>query len=337
VRAGAAAIAGRRARLAAPLPALSANLRRRLLILLLAGLALAAGYQFWLRDSPLFGVDEVSVTGLTTKDSERVRAALTTAAHSMTTLHVDRERLEQAVAIYPVVRELRVSADFPHGLQIHVLEHRPAAIADIGHEEVAVAADGTVLRGLPVEGRLPSIETGKGVKQDRLLGAAALAAARVAGAAPGPLRGRLDRIASRGDEGIVVELRDGPELIFGDASGVRAKWLAAARVLSDPDAAGATYIDLRLPGRPAAGGLPAETVAPVAPAGDPTLGAVGADPGAAAPTDSPAVIPPADPGLTATTPETTAPPASTAPAPVTPTAPPSAPADGTGTGAVTAP
>ena len=38
------------------------------------------------------------------------------------------------------------------------------------------------------------------------------------------------------------------------------------RVLADRDAAGADYIDLRIPGRPAAGGLPVQTVEPVAPA-----------------------------------------------------------------------
>jgi hypothetical protein len=35
--------------------------------------------------------------------------------------------------------------------------------------------------------------------------------------------------------------------------------VAAARVLSDRDAAGATYIDVRLPERPVAGGLPTDT------------------------------------------------------------------------------
>ena len=77
----------------------------------------------------------------------------------------------------------------------------------------------------------------------------------------------------RAEEGIVVELRDGPELIFGDATRVRAKWIAAVRILADPEAAGASYIDVRLPGRPAAGGLPAETLAPVAPAGSAELAA----------------------------------------------------------------
>ena len=63
----------------------------------------------------------------------------------------------------------------------------------------------------------------------------------------------------------MVELRDGPELIFGDPTRARAKWTAAARVLADPKAEGASYVDVRIPGRPAAGGLTDETVAPVTP------------------------------------------------------------------------
>ena len=70
------------------------------------------------------------------------------------------------------------------------------------------------------------------------------------------------------EQGIVIELEDGPEIIFGDADCADEKWTAAVRVLADVDAAGATYIDVRLPERPVAGGLPVETIEPVAPAGD---------------------------------------------------------------------
>ena len=70
------------------------------------------------------------------------------------------------------------------------------------------------------------------------------------------------------EKGIVVELENGPEVIFGDADLAAEKWTAAVRVLADSDAAGATYIDVRLPDRPVAGGLPVETIDPVAPAGD---------------------------------------------------------------------
>jgi cell division protein FtsQ len=325
------------ARPAFALQAPSPRLRRRLVVIAAFSTLLAAGYQFWLRDSSFVSVDEVEVTGLTTKDAKRVRVALTNAGYAMTTLHVDQEALEQAVAHYPVVRGLEVTADFPHGLRIHVIEHHPAARVALGGREVAVAADGTLLRSLPVERRLPAIEAKGNVRGDRLSGAAALAAVRVAGTAPAPLRRRIARVQARKGDGLVAELRDGPELIFGDVSRLRAKWVAAARVLADPHAAGATYIDLRLPGRPAAGGLPAETVAPVAPAGQSAapaagLGAAAPVPGAAETTPGATGISPGTPGTipgaTGTTPGTAAPPAAgTVPAgaPAPPAIAPSAP------------
>jgi cell division protein FtsQ len=62
---------------------------------------------------------------------------------------------------------------------------------------------------------------------------------------------------------VVITLKNGPELVFGSAADARAKWIAAARVLAESSAAGATYLDLRIPGRVAAGGL-----APIDPAGE---------------------------------------------------------------------
>jgi cell division protein FtsQ len=300
-------------------------MRRRVFVVLAACLVLAAGFQFWLRDSPLVAVEDVKVTGLTTKDAPRVRAALTSAAHSMTTLHVDQAGLEDAIAAYPVVRTLEVQADFPHGLEIHVVEHRPAALVG----DLPVAGDGTILRGLPVEGRLPELDARGKLDGDRLTDPAALHAAHVAGGAPAPLRGRLERIDARAEEGIVVELRDGPELIFGDARHTRAKWTAAVRILADPKAAGASYIDVRLPGRPAAGGLPAETLAPVAPAGSAEL---------AAPTGTAPTAPGADPAteeFTPPAPATAAPPVSDETAEPAPAAP--APTDPTGAGGASPP
>jgi hypothetical protein len=98
----------------------------------------------------------------------------------------------------------------------------------------------------------------------------------------------------------VVELRDGPEVLFGDADYIAEKWTAAVRVLADGGAAGATYIDVRLPERPVAGGLPVETIEPVAPAGEviaPPVTALPTDP--AAPTDAAATT--TDPTTTTTT------------------------------------
>ena len=78
---------------------------------------------------------------------------------------------------------------------------------------------------------------------------------------------RIRAVEIKPANGLVAHLRRGPDLIFGTADRMAAKWIAAARVLSSPAAKGATYIDLRLPERPAAGGLPTTSVLPLAPAG----------------------------------------------------------------------
>jgi cell division protein FtsQ len=313
------------------LPALPPRVKRWLLIVLAIALVVTAGYRFWLRDSPLVAVEKVEVTGLTTKDAPHVRAALASAAHTMTTLHVQREVLEQAIAAYPVVKSLELSPDFPHSLAIHVVEYRPAALAG----GLPVAGDGTILRGIPVEGSLPKIEVRGSLHGNRLTDATALHAARIAGTAPLPLRSRLETVEMQGQDGLVVQMRDGPELIFGDATRAHAKWIAATRVLADPEAEGASYIDVRLPGRPAAGGLPAETLAPVAPAGtsDTTT-----PPATGTPTDQTTV----DPGTEQLAPAVpnsdpaTATPNTAAPAPQT-AQPAPAPTDSTGAGGASPP
>jgi hypothetical protein len=74
----------------------------------------------------------------------------------------------------------------------------------------------------------------------------------ILGAAPAPLAHRVARVylSSRGQ---TVAMRNGLLAYFGDATRPHAKWLSLARVLADPSSAGASYIDVRLPGRPAAG------------------------------------------------------------------------------------
>ncbi len=74
-------------------------------------------------------------------------------------------------------------------------------------------------------------------------------------------------------------MRGGLLLYFGDATRPHAKWLSAARVLADPSSAGATYVDVRAPERPAAGttaagGLQGSTAPGGVSASDPTSAAL---------------------------------------------------------------
>ena len=267
---------------------LSPRMRRRLLLAALVAVLLGSLYQFWFRDSALVAVNEVEITGLTTKDAPRIEAALTAAAEEMTTLHIRADELEEAVRGFPIVGSIHVEGDFPHGLRIEVVERPAAALVSVDGVPVPVAGDGTVLRGLqPPEG-LALVRMEKPIADGRVTDPRTLRALLVAGAAPAGMAQRIERVSEGPEQGIVLELRDGPEIIFGDADFAVEKWTAAARVLADPDAAGATYIDVRLPERPVAGGLPVETIEPVAPAGE-----VVAPPVTAVPPET--AVPPTDP------------------------------------------
>jgi hypothetical protein len=101
--------------------------------------------------------------------------------------------------------------------------------------------------------------------------------ATVLAAAPPTLAGWIARVYE-GSEGLTVAMRGGLLIYFGDDSRPHAKWLSAARVLASPTSTGASYLDVRLPERPAAG-FPAGTQPPDASTGTSATGeALPADP-----------------------------------------------------------
>jgi cell division protein FtsQ len=131
-----------------------------------------------------------------------------------------------------------------------------------------VAADGLVLSDVPITSGLPVVTVKSALPTERLTEGKAFQLVRLVGLAPAALRARIESVYIKPNVGVVAEVRKGPELRFGDSSRLPAKWMAAARVLAAAGARGATYIDLRLPERPAAGGLSTTSVLPLAPAGE---------------------------------------------------------------------
>jgi cell division protein FtsQ len=237
--------------------------RHRLLVATILAAVLAALYMFWLRDSSLVAVENVTVTGLTSRGGERVKVALASTAETMTTLNVDEQRLQDAASAFAVIDRVEASPDFPNGMTINVVEHRPAAIAIADGRRQPIAGDGSVLAGLPVEGDLPTIDLAVAMPQRRLGPGAARDAALVAGVAPAVIARRVDTLAREGGaRGVVAQLEDGTELLFGTPGRLAAKWAAAIRVLADDEAEGAAYIDVRIPERPVAGGLSGVAVSP---------------------------------------------------------------------------
>ncbi|MFZ2052352.1 MAG: hypothetical protein WAU69_15630 [Solirubrobacteraceae bacterium] len=232
---------------------LRAVLRRRtLLIAALVALALAGGFMLF-RGSPFVAVEQVRIVGVGGTQAAPVSEALETAAKQMSTMNYSVGALQAAVAPYRVVRSIRVRTSFPHRMTIEVLEQPPVAQLSAGAMRSAVAADGVVLGPALASRALPTVHAsvipaaGKRVSGWRLRSYLS-----VLGATPAPLLPLVLQVFT-GQQGLTVKMANGLLIYFGNDSRPHAKWDALVSVLIAQGSAGASYVDVRLPERAAAG------------------------------------------------------------------------------------
>ena len=219
-------------------------------VLLLAGL-LVGGY-FWVRSSSLSAVRNVQVVGLSGAEAGQIRDALETTARGMSTLNVSTGEFHNTVAAYPEVKSVRASASFPHSMKITVVEQDPVAVVVAGGHRTVVSGDGTLLPNVTPSAALPTIAMSVAPGGTTLAGAA-LQEAELLADAPYALLSRIASTTESSTHGLTVALRDGPQLYFGAPTRLTAKWNSAVAVLANSSSAGAAYIDVTDPSRPAAG------------------------------------------------------------------------------------
>jgi cell division septal protein FtsQ len=135
-----------------------------------------------------------------------------------------------------------------------LVSSQPVAVIGTGSDAVAVAADGTILVGLPPpeEDSLPRLPLETPPEGPRLQGSA-LEQAKVLGAAPTALRPYVEG-SYYGESGVDVTLTSGIELRFGDSTQAARKWRAAAALLADPSVTTLDYVNLYAPAHPSTGG-----------------------------------------------------------------------------------
>jgi cell division protein FtsQ len=245
------------------------HLSRRAAAGTLLAVALLVPGWFWLRDSPLVSVDHVHITGVSGSQAAEVRQAITDAARQQSTLDLDPGKITQAVATFPIVAGVSVRAHPLHTIDVIVREHVPVGALSTGDRRIAVAGDGTILEGAVTHG-LPLVPVSAPPGGRQLTEARAVRMVALLAAAPRPLRDRVSSVALNG-HGLVAHLSNGPDLYFGPASRLAAKWAAAGAVLADYSSRGATYLDLRVPERPAAGGLQPTLTSPPTTNGQPQV------------------------------------------------------------------
>ncbi len=208
----------------------------------------------WYRSSPLVKVKHVTVAGLVGPDVPQIRGALTDAALQMTTLHMQINKLEAAVEQYPYVRSLTVTREGAHTVLIQVVEQVPVALVKIAGADRVVDAEGGLLpASTVVHGSLPTVGLRSVPAGAEITEPEARAAIAVLAAAPYALLAHVVGAASSSAHGVIVQLRNGPQLYFGAATELRRKWDAAVAVLQNSESDGASYIDVTDPDRPAAG------------------------------------------------------------------------------------
>ena len=227
---------------------------------LLAGFALLAAAALayaGARETSLFAVRAVVVTGAPPRVAAHVRSALRP-LNGESLLAVDSAEIRDRLARLPDVATVTYNRDFPHTLRIAVAPAHSIAVLRKGPLAWIVSSSGRVVRraGPLAAPRLPRIwvpkvrdvEVGAPLADDDASRAIrVLAAARAAGFA--------ERIATvRTTDELTFVLASGIEVRFGDATGLAVKLEVVRSIL--PLAGSVGYLDVSVPERPVSGGQP---------------------------------------------------------------------------------
>ncbi len=245
-------------------------------------LLLAAGYQFWLRDSSLVEIKNLEVVGVGEKNAEgkQIEEAVRTAMGEMTTLNVQPALLDQELARFPRVAGAEIETSFPDSATVTVQIREDGSIYGEGSEAMLIATDGTVLgpaagqeESLPLigEGDPPEAPTpdADGVTRSEVLTGRALNQALVLGATPPEIRSYVTG-TTMSQDGVLVTLDDGLLMLFGDSSHADEKWRTASALIADPNFDTSSYVDLTVPRRPAVSEEPPVEATPEEASTDPS-------------------------------------------------------------------
>ena len=229
--------------------------------LLLGFALLAAGALAYVgaRESSLFALRSIQISGAPPRVAAHVRAALEPLA-GRSLLAVNRGDVERRLAGLSDVAGVSFDRDFPHTLRVFVSPAHSIAVLRRGPAAWIVSSDGRVIRtaDLLAARKLPriwiprtaAVDVGMPVGDANAARAVqALAIARRAGF------GTRIAVVRSTDRELTFVLAGGTELRFGDASSVALKLAVAKRVLPLVQSSGG-YVDVTVPGRPIAGGNP---------------------------------------------------------------------------------
>ena len=225
-----------------------ARLRRTLLVAtLLAGLG-AGG---WFLQSEHARVRDVTVTGTVRLAPDEVVAA-SGVRRGAPTVWLWPPRIARAVEALPLVATAEVRRRSLVEVAVVVEERRAVYAATHAGTTVLVDRTGLVIDA-GTDPRLPTVRLATPPPDPGGLVAAHAALAnahRVWTGLSGPLRSRVVALRAPDEDGLALELADGPVLLFGRAEQLEQKVRAAGAVLADVAGSPVTLVDVRVPDVP---------------------------------------------------------------------------------------
>jgi hypothetical protein len=221
----------------------------------LAIFALAVGAYVGARETSIFAVRTIEISGGDKTLQDQVKAALAGDV-GQSLMKIDGDSLGRRIAPLPGVRSFEYDRAFPNTLRIVLRPEQPVLVLRTGADAYLVASTGRVIRTMaqPRLSHLPRLYVARGDVQVKVgeplpasLGAAAMALAPLRGA---PLPGGVRLV--RGGKELTLVLGSGLEVRLGDHGDLQLKLAIARRVLhatTTPASAG-DYLDVSVPERP---------------------------------------------------------------------------------------
>jgi cell division protein FtsQ len=221
---------------------------------MLAGLAIVLGAGWWVTNSPVFDMRNLTIQGNAHLSARQV-ASLSGLDARTNVMWLSHRSVEDRLEADPWILDATISRHLPSGITVDVVERVPTAVTQ-GDHPMLVAGDGMVLgpASSTVSARLPAIAapTHPVALGDRLPDSPELTAAAVLPPSVRPLVGRITR---DGDGALVLLMRDGVTVFYGDSSHAAAKATALRMVLAwaTQHSVQFRYVDVRAPAVPALG------------------------------------------------------------------------------------
>jgi len=206
--------AGRRPKRGPPKSGLR-RIRRLAFLALLAAIAMGG---WWLVQSPLLRVQEVTVEGTRLLDPEELAAAA--GLYGASILFPDTGGARQRIESEPMVKSVTFERAWPRGMRIIVQERRPWGFWEARGQRHVIDEDGVVLeRVLPDEGApvIRDLDATQNLQAgDRVDSDAVALVRQLVEAAPQRLGLAVTTVEYRDQDGLTVVFDGGLQVTFGD-------------------------------------------------------------------------------------------------------------------------